>query len=52
MISLGEFGIFVPPDDDSFVHVDIDEMRASATVGFPVGFGIFVSQFVRSMMIG
>lgn len=41
-----------PPDDDSFVHVDVDEMRASAAVGFPVGFGVFVSQLVSSVMIG
>lgn len=40
------------PDDNSFVHVNIDEVRASAAVGFPVCFRVFVRQFVRSMMIG
>lgn len=40
------------PDDNSFVHVNIDEMRASAAIGFPVCFRVFVSQFVSSVMIG
>lgn len=39
------------PDDDSFVHVDIDEVRAGAAVGLPVGFWVFVGQFICSMMI-
>lgn len=40
------------PDDNSFVHVDVNEVRAGASVGLPVGFGVLVSQFVRSMVIG
>lgn len=42
----------VVPDDDSFVHVDVDEVRAGAAVGLPVGFGVLVGQFVGSMVIG
>lgn len=40
------------PDDDSFVHVDVDEVRAGAAVRLPVGFGVLVGQFVSSMVIG
>lgn len=47
-----QLGTSFLPDDNSFVHVDIDEMRASAAVGFPVCFRVFVSKFVSSMMIG
>lgn len=43
---------YLVPDDDSFVHVDVDEVRASAAVGLPVRFGVLVGQFVCSMVIG
>lgn len=43
---------YLVPDDDSFVHVDVDEVRASAAVGLPVSFGVLVGQFVCSMVIG
>lgn len=34
------------------MHVDVDEVRAGAAVGLPVGFGVLVGQFVSSMVIG
>lgn len=52
IVSLDELGTFFLPDNNSFVHVNIEEMWASAAIGFPVCFGVFVSQFVSSMMIG
>lgn len=40
------------PDDDASVHEDVDEVRAGAAVGLPVGFRVLVGQLVRSMVIG
>lgn len=34
------------------MHVDVDEVGPGAAVGLPVAFGILVSQFVSSMVIG
>lgn len=50
--SISSISQYLIPDDDSFVHVDVDEVRAGAAVGLPVGFGVLVGQFVRSMVIG
>lgn len=50
--SYAEVGRRSIPDDHTLVYVNVDKMGASAAVGFPVGFGVFVCQLVSSMVIG
>lgn len=33
------------------MHVDVDKMGTCAAIGLPVGFGVFVSELVGSMVI-